>query len=301
MTLPTVSILIPTYNRRDMLKEAVASVLAQGYTDYEIIIVDNCSTDDTEAVVIALGDNRIKYHKNAHNIGAVHNYNKALRMAIGKYIYLFSDDDIMLANNLVLKVAVLDQYPQVGVVHSNLHEIGEDGTIFSESHWASKTSIWQRLQGEPLMPAQECYSLLYNGGNFISMPSAMVRKSFLDEHKLEFNNQLKFLIDWDLWLKTAVFRDFYFLKEPLIHYRHHKRNEAKLVTQNSYFQELVLIKLSLLKPIDITGEFGIAINQITESVKKQLMLDMPLMRNMARTFFRYVPFGKQVRMLLKRE
>jgi glycosyltransferase involved in cell wall biosynthesis len=300
MTPPTVSILMPTCNRRDMLEEAVASVLAQDYTDYEIIIVDNCSTDDTEAVVMAFGDNRIKYHKNAYNIGAVHNYNKALRMAIGKYIYLFSDDDVMLANNLVLKVAVLEQYPQVGVVHSNLHEIGEDGIVFSEGHWASKTNIWQRLQGESLMSAQECYSLLYNGGNFISMPSAMVRKSFLDEHKLEFNNQLKFLIDWDLWLKLAVFSDFYFLKEPLIHYRHHKRNEAKLVTQNSYFQELVLIKLSLLRPVDITGEFSVVINQITESVKKQLMLNMPLIRSMARIIFRFIPVGKQVKWLLKR-
>jgi glycosyltransferase involved in cell wall biosynthesis len=66
----TVSILIPTYNRRDMLKEAVTSVLAQGYADYEIIIADNWSTDDTEAVVAAFGDSRIKYHKNAQNVGA---------------------------------------------------------------------------------------------------------------------------------------------------------------------------------------------------------------------------------------
>jgi glycosyltransferase involved in cell wall biosynthesis len=300
MTPPTVSILIPTYNRRDMLKEAVASVLAQGYTDYEIIIADNCSTDDTETVVAAFDDSRIKYHKNAQNVGAVHNYNRALHLATGKYLYLFSDDDVMLANNLALKVTVLEQYPQVGMVHSNLHEIAEDGVVFSEGHWASRTNIWHRLQGEPLMPAQECYSLLYNGGNFISMPSAMVRKSLLDEHKLEFNNQLRFLIDWDLWLKLAVFSDFYFLKDPLIHYRHHKQNEAKLVAQNHYFQELVLIKLSLINPISISGGFEVPVYQIIASVKRQLMLDAPFARAILRQVLRYIPIKKQIKILLKR-
>jgi glycosyltransferase involved in cell wall biosynthesis len=74
-------------------------MLAQAYTDYEIIIVNSCLTDDTEAVVVAFGDNRVEYHENVRNIGVVYNYSKVLPMAISKYIYLFSDDDVVLASN----------------------------------------------------------------------------------------------------------------------------------------------------------------------------------------------------------
>lgn len=76
--MPEVTIAIPTYNRASLLKEAIQSVLNQTYKDFELLICDNTSTDNTEGVVSTFSDPRIKYHKNKNNIGMMNNWNKCV-------------------------------------------------------------------------------------------------------------------------------------------------------------------------------------------------------------------------------
>jgi glycosyltransferase involved in cell wall biosynthesis len=96
MNYPLVSVGIPTYNRADgYLKEAIQSVLNQTYPNLEIIVSDNCSSDDTGTVVKAFNDSRIRYHRHDVNIGPNNNFNFCLDQAQGAYFLLLHDDDLI--------------------------------------------------------------------------------------------------------------------------------------------------------------------------------------------------------------
>ncbi len=291
-----------------MLREALISILAQSYTDYEIIVVDNCSPDDTEAVVAALGNPRIKFHRNALNVGPVNNHNRALRLATGHYICTFSDDDVMLPDNLAAKVAILDQHPQVGLVHSMIHTINEMGTVVSTEQWAKKTSAGERLNGDELMAAQEAYDLLYEGWNFICMPSVLVRRSILAIHQLEFNNQLGYLIDWDLWLKISKHASFYYIKVPLVKYRIHSSNESARMNTNLYFKEIFLMKLSLLTLHDKDNNGRAKVMELSDAIDKQIAQANLILHPetvaptppLWRKAWKYMPLKMQIKQILGR-
>ena len=95
-----VSIIMPSYNTASYIKESIQSVLNQTYTNWELIIVDDCSTDETEEVLATITDSRIKYFKNKENSGAAISRNKALREARGQWIAFLDSDDLWLPNKL---------------------------------------------------------------------------------------------------------------------------------------------------------------------------------------------------------
>lgn len=272
MIKPKISILVPTYNRSSLLKQAIKSILKQSYADFEIIVVDNNSSDDTEAVVMQFTDGRIRYLKNTANVGPIRNHNIALSLAKGEYIHMFSDDDLMLENNLALKVDILEKNENIGLVHSNINIIGADGLVSSPSHWASSSKYWSRVKSSPVMKGADCYDILYNDWNFIAMPTVMIRRSILDSNNLEFNNQLKYLVDWDLWIKCCLHCDLYFVDETLVSYRVHNNNETSLIDKNNYELELLLIKLSLLAFNSEKIDKNKSIQDIHQSVLNQMRL-----------------------------
>lgn len=289
---PQLSILVPTYNRCIMLLETLHSILQQSYSDFEVIVTDNCSTDGTADAVAAIRDPRVKYIRNKVNVGAVNNYNRALRAATGQYIYFFSDDDIMLENNLLHKVAVLDQYPSVGLVHSNFHKIDSHGDITSHNHWAANypplADIYCALLDRPLMKQAEAFRTLYYGWTFISMPTVLVRASILQTYALELNNQLTYLCDWDLWLKLALKADFYYLPEPLVLYREHVSNESKMLTSQIYYRELVLSKLGTINQFAIKELQGRTELQQVASLARRQLKTMKFYETFTKEQYRYL-------------
>jgi glycosyltransferase involved in cell wall biosynthesis len=276
---PTVSVIVPTYNRSGLLKIAVESVLNQNFTDYEIIITDNCSTDDTAEVVARLSDNRIRYYLNPANVGLTRNYNRALSLATGKYIAVFSDDDVMLPGNLAAKVNILDQYPSVGLVHSNTKEIDGQGIITNDEHsqgWNNR--IWSEMTSKPLMPGKRAYDILYDEWNFVSMPTVMMRKNILDGAKIEFNNQVTFILDWDMWLNIARLSDFYFIEEPLVQIRTHGMNLTTKSSGDILFRERLISKVCLLQPDELSDDADAVLARILLSLHTQhlfLQAEMP--------------------------
>ena len=117
--MPTVSVVIPTYNRADVLPRAIDSVLTQRYEDFECIIVDGASTDDTEAVVSRYNDDRLRYIRHDENQGANAARNAGVRAAAGTYVSFLDSDDEFLPENLAVTTAVLENNPDcAGVFHS---------------------------------------------------------------------------------------------------------------------------------------------------------------------------------------
>jgi glycosyltransferase involved in cell wall biosynthesis len=124
---PKVSVCIPTYNQSVYLREAIESVLAQDFEDYELIVVDDCSIDNTPSVVAEYHDRRLRFHRNKKNIGRTGNYNRCLELSRGKYFKLLGHDDRLLPKVLTKAVQVLDQYPEVGLVAWRSEEIDSFG------------------------------------------------------------------------------------------------------------------------------------------------------------------------------
>ncbi|MBR2988532.1 MAG: glycosyltransferase family 2 protein, partial [Clostridia bacterium] len=100
METKKVSIIMPTYNSAKFIGESITSVLNQTYTDWELIIVDDCSTDNTEEIVTSFGDERISYIKNEVNSGAAVSRNRAIDLAQGKWIAFLDSDDLYKSEKL---------------------------------------------------------------------------------------------------------------------------------------------------------------------------------------------------------
>jgi glycosyltransferase involved in cell wall biosynthesis len=132
--LPFVSVAIPTYNRADSyLKEAVSSALDQTYKKIEIIVSDNCSTDNTESFIKSLPDPRIKYFKQGHNIGPINNYNFCLDRAKGDYFLLLHDDDLVDADFIETCMSHSGYAKDYGIIRTGTRLIDDKGETLSES------------------------------------------------------------------------------------------------------------------------------------------------------------------------
>lgn len=269
--MPKVSVIVPTYNRASYLKEAIQSILDQEFQDFDIVITDNASSDETESVVAAFASSKICYYKNETNIGVVNNHNKALSLATGTYICVFSDDDIMLQDNLTKKIAVLEKYESVVLVHSNVFVINEKGDVVG-SHWAERYyDKWKMSHDKDgFFTGTDYFKVLYCDWNIISMPSVIFRRNVLDE-VLEFNIESKYFCDWDMWMRMVLYGDVYYLQQPLVKYRMHSTNTINELNKNNEKAELVLIKNMLSdKYGDVLNRIGIRREDIEASVARQI-------------------------------
>ena len=206
MASPIVSVIIPCYNAEQFIGEAIGSVLEQTLEDFELIVIDDGSTDGSTSVVESFSDKRLKYHKTA-NHGVSHARNTGIRMATGKYIAFLDADDLFLKENLTRKTAYLDDHPDIGFVHAREVIFNSDsGELLSTS---------DGLGGEVLP------QLLALTNTVIHSPSSVVvRRSVLDHEGL-FDEQLSIAADWEMWVRLARGNRLGFITEPLSKYRIH--------------------------------------------------------------------------------
>ncbi|MCG9893347.1 MAG: glycosyltransferase family 2 protein [Thermosynechococcaceae cyanobacterium MS004] len=207
--MPKVSIVIPCYNAMRYLPETVRSVLAQTYEDYEVLIIDDGSTEYSEAGTLedwvqALDHPKIRLIRQ-ENLGLAGARNTGIRQSAGDYIALLDADDLWHPTKLEKQVALLDQHPQVGVVYAWSELIDAQG--LSTGRVLNPTAegrIWESLLEQNLI-----------GGG--SVP--LLRRSCLEQSGLFDLNLRSFVEDWDLWLRLAPLTEFKVVKEILIYYR----------------------------------------------------------------------------------
>lgn len=132
-SLPLVSIAIPTYNRADgYLRQAIRASLNQTYPEIEILISNNCSSDNTEEVVRTFDDKRIRYYRQKKNIGANNNFNFLLRKARGRYFVLLQDDDLIDGDFVETCMKGVAHETNVGLIQSGTRVIDAEGKVISE-------------------------------------------------------------------------------------------------------------------------------------------------------------------------
>jgi glycosyltransferase involved in cell wall biosynthesis len=131
VSTPLVSIGLPVYNGGRFLEQAVDSILAQTFTDFELVVGDNGSTDDTEAICrrYAAQDARVRYKRSPRNLGASYNYNLVTALSRGKYIRHAAHDDVLAPTNIERCVAVLEADPGIVLAYPQMSRIDEEGRV----------------------------------------------------------------------------------------------------------------------------------------------------------------------------
>jgi len=234
---PLVSVVIPTHNRAHYVTQAIDSVLAQTYANYEIIVVDDGSTDDTRHVLRAYGD-RLRYiYQENHNRGPAAALNRAVSEARGKYIALLDDDDMWLPSKLELQIAVLEQDPEIGFLGTDMYITDASGNVIDR---------W----GKPPSVAETFASLIED--NILGNPSVVVRKRLFDQVG-GFDASLRTTQDYDLWLRLARISRFKCLDVPTVKWRMHGSNKHKDRVQKLEDRVRILTRCGNLDHLSFVG------------------------------------------------
>lgn len=205
---PSVSVVIPTHNRALLLKRAVNSVLRQTFSDFELIVVDDASTDDTTRIVEGFHDKRIKYLRHRSNLGAPVARNTGISSARGDYIGLLDDDDEWFPEKLEKQILKFSQVSErVGLIYTG-HEVREgDGRLLRTYIPEARGDVRMRL-------------LL---GTTFASNTPLIRKACFQKVGF-FDESLKSCQDWDMWKRISDQYEFDYVPEILaIVYRHKKQ------------------------------------------------------------------------------
>lgn len=220
MSLPTVSVCIPAYNAARYLEGSLASVLGQTLPDFEVVVVDDHSTDATESIARSFADGRLRYVRNELRLGLVGNWNRCLEVGRGPYLCLFHQDDVMMPDNLEAKVRMLEANPGAGLVHSNAHLIGPGDEVISEE-WLSRPTA----ADDGVHAGLAYVRRLLTGVNLVCCPSVVARRDCY-ERLGGFDGRLPYTADWEMWMRMAAFYDVGYLLRPLVKYRRHPGMES---------------------------------------------------------------------------
>ncbi|KAF0132912.1 MAG: glycosyl transferase family protein [Candidatus Saganbacteria bacterium] len=231
---PKVSVCIPNFNRSNYLKEAIDSVLSQTFTDFELIIVDDLSTDNSAEVVRSYSDSRIKFYVNKRNLGLVGNWNECLSKASGEYVSILHNDDRYLNNYLEEASSTLDREKDIGYFFSNCNTIDENGKVLWKQKYVGKKHFFLFTH------AWDKKSFIASGREFIKehiydcvtfYPTIMVRRGCYNKIG-GFSDKFVFGIDWYMWMKIEMLGyKVAFSDKVLVDYRRHKNRQTDLLLE----------------------------------------------------------------------
>jgi glycosyltransferase involved in cell wall biosynthesis len=200
---PAVSVLIPTFNYGRFLGGAIASVLAQTFRDFEVIVIDDASDDDTgEVIQRFLTEPRLRYYRTSH-LGPSGARNLGLRYARAPLVAFLDADDLWLPRKLERQLKLLRANPEVGVVYTRRLVIDPDGRQLE-------------YQQPPLYRGHVLNEIFHR--NFVCFSSSLVRRPVFDQVGY-FDQELGLAVDFDFWLRAAARYRFDYVDEPLVKYR----------------------------------------------------------------------------------
>jgi glycosyltransferase involved in cell wall biosynthesis len=209
-----VSVCIPTYKGDGFLGAAIDSVLAQTFTDFELIIVDDHSPDTTAALVSRYEDSRIRYLRNESNVGPQENWNRCLAEASGKYFKLLPQDDLLASDCIARQVAVLDEDVEhrIALVFCARSIIGPNGkTILQRGYPGGREGA---LAGARLIAG-----CVRRGTNLIGEPAAVMIRKELATTTGSFDACNPYVIDLDYWFRLLNRGDAYYIPQTLASFR----------------------------------------------------------------------------------
>lgn len=229
---PRISVNICCYNSGKFIKETLESVLRQSFEDFEIVIIDDGSQDNTKNIIESFGDSRIRYFYQ-ENQGLSFSRNKAVSLSRGEYIALLDHDDIWESEKLYLQAGILDNNTEVGVVFSDGYVIkNENKRLF---RFFKNSKPYRGRVENHLFKA-----------NWIVCSTLVVRKNLLESEK--FSSAYKIIEEYDLLLRLSLITKFDYVNRPLVRYRIHSfnssRNAEVLLKEEINCLENILLRLN---------------------------------------------------------
>ncbi len=198
-----ITVLMPVYNAENHLRMAIDSILSQSFTDFEFLIINDGSTDNSEKIITSYHDSRLRYYKNKSQLRLVQTLNKGLELAEGQYIARMDADDIAVSYRLEKQLLWMQSHPEVGVCGSFVETFGKQ----------------HKTWNYPIFDAQIRVNMLLN--NPFCHSSVMLRKSVLDTHDLRYASNYEYCEDYDFWIRASAVTKFYNIPKILMYYRLH--------------------------------------------------------------------------------
>ncbi len=220
--MPKVSVIIPSYNHAQFIGQAVKSILNQSEQNFEIIIVDDGSTDDTLAYLIKLDDSRIRIFAQ-ENRGAHTAINRGIAEAKGDYLAILNSDDVYHPRRLEKLLTVLEQNPNVGLVGSYIEVISGDGKRLGIKHGYKDLEPWPLPNTKKSFRSTDDARGVLLTENFYATTSNFVFRRELYEQVGSFRS-LRYTHDWDFLLRSALVTHLEMVPETLLQYRVHASN-----------------------------------------------------------------------------
>lgn len=230
-TTPKITVILPVYNCELYIQTAVESILNQTFTDFELLIIDDASTDATVAILKKFDDSRIQLIQKPVNLGYTHSLNYGLKLTKGDYIARMDADDISYPERFDQQIAYLETHPEVVVCGTTYKIVGNAKRItLPESHQSIKIGLLS--------------------GNCICHPSVMIRKKVLDDFSFQYDTSKEPTEDYDLWVRLLSLGKLHNIQEVLMEYRVYSnqvsRKRAKEQKKND-----ITTKFKLLAYLDI--------------------------------------------------
>ena len=243
MAVPVISVLMPVYNAGDYIREAIESILTQTFSDFEFLIINDGSTDETENIILSYTDKRIKYVKNDKNIGLTATLNKGISLTDTKYMARMDADDIAFQDRLKVQYDFMEANPEIGVS-------GGCFEIFGNTN---------QLKQHPLSDLEIKANLLFSC--VLCHPAVILRTALLKKNNItygvtfdyddKFEHRILELEDFGLWHKLKSVTNFENINHPLIKYRMIGQNlstkkEDIILERKKQFYSHVLKELNIV-------------------------------------------------------
>jgi len=232
---PKVSICIPNYNSSAFIGKTIQSILRQTYQDFEIVIVDDCSTDNSEEIIRSFKDPRIRFFKNKKNLGMVPNTNKAVKMAKGEVIGVLHSDDYYHPKMIETALKIFERNPGIGFTCSSYVVVDENNKVITRVKLCNEDKIFSSKEGFKKLAVRN-----------LAPPSAVLFRRKCYEDVGPFDEEFPYPNDWNMWLRISLKYDFACISDYLCYYRMHRKNTSMLL-YNSF--ETAVEEYYMLKKI----------------------------------------------------
>lgn len=248
MSEPFFSVIIPTYNRADRIGRTIDTVLNQVFADFELVIVNDGSTDNTEGVVKGYADNRIKYLRKSNEERAAAR-NAGVGTSVGKYVTFLDSDDILYSNHLSLVRDKIQSLEEPAVYHQGYEVVDDEGKRVS-SQKANRRTI---------------NDLLFTRGNVMSCIGVFIRRDVAIMNRFNEDRQLSGVEDWELWLRLAAQYSIYHDDEVTSALVQHASRSVSSIPADQLKIRIDKLLEAVRGNASIMGKFGNRI-QILEAV-----------------------------------
>jgi glycosyltransferase involved in cell wall biosynthesis len=257
MQEPIVTIVMPSYNHEPFVESAIRSILAQTFPDFEIVVVDDGSADNTKTIIDKIKDPRLRSVFLEKNVGACEAINIGIRLSKGKFIAICNSDDIWEPEKLQMQVDFLGKNSEICATFSNVWWINDSGDDLKAENLPSFCNIFAQRNRSRFSWQRD----LIERGNCLCHPSILIRKAAYDNLGY-YNNHLRQLPDFDMWLRLVRKYEIHVMPDKLMRFRLHASNTstqtpaAKIRT----WAEHCLIARSFFKDIEaenFVNAFGV--------------------------------------------